>query len=184
MPVRRIRSSDLATGATNQRTTGRGSVTRPAVARDAVGSVQVAGGAVNPGHMGRQATDEPNVRPALIPRESFGWTQLPERTAIVAGRTNGYTVRRGGRPRIIVSVTAALTTAGEIALYKNDVSFETWMANSTLPGPWVISIPTGSTGVIVDEVFDIQFRELDIADHEVTNAGEGGEGLTVEWWFG
>jgi hypothetical protein len=182
--IRRTRGRDIEAESLPTRVHRDEAVTRRIVGPRAVGNAEIAGGTVAARHHAARATHERHVDPPLIPRETFGWTQLPERTAIVAGRTNGYTVRRGGRPRIIVSVTAALTTAGEIALYKNDVTFETWMANSTLPGPWVITIPTGSTGVIVDEVFDIQFRELDIADHEVTNAGVGGEGLTVEWWFG
>lgn len=184
MPVKRVRSRDLATNATNPRTIGRGSVTRPAVARDAVGSDQLAGGSVFPGNMGRRTADEPHVQPAMIPRETFGWTQLPERTEIVAGRTNGYAVRRGGQPRIVVTVTQALTVAGEIDLYKNDRTFADWMSNSLMPGPWVVTIPTGSTGVVFDDVFDIEFRPGDIADHDITDPGEGGEGITVNWWFG
>ena len=184
MPPRRTRSRDLASNVTNPRTTGNRSVTRPAVDRDAIGAEQVAPGAVHPTHMGRHVSDEPNVQPAMIPRETFGWTQLPERTDIVTGRTNGYPVRRGGRPQIVVTVTTALTSAATIVLYKNDVSFDDLMAASLKPGPWSITVPTGSTGVVVDEVFDIHYRPGDIADHEVTDPGTGGAGLTVAWWFG
>jgi hypothetical protein len=184
MPPRRTRSRDLASSVTNPRTTGNRSVTRPAVSPDAIGAEQVAPGTVHPTHMGRHVSDEPHVQPAMIPRETFGWEQMPSRSPIVVERTNAYPVRRGGRPKIIVTVTTALTSAGEIVFYKNGVLFSTLMADSLMPGPWTLTIPTGSTGIVASQVFDIQYREGDWAEHEVTNAGVAGKGLMVVWQFG
>lgn len=183
MPVRRTRSRDLATNATNPRTTGARSVTRPAIHPAAVGADQVAAGTVHPTHLGRHVSDEPHVQPALIPRETFGWEQLPSRSTVIAERSNDYPIRRGGdRVKIIVRLSAAFTTAGELVFYKNDVRFDTLMANSLRPGPWLLDLVTGTREIV--EVFDIVTRPGDYVSHEITDAGEGGAGINVAWQLG
>ena len=180
---RQVRSKDIRSESLTPRVHRRRSITRPAVDVDAVGAPQLAPGTVQSSHMGKQTVQEPNVDPPMVPRETFGWEQLPSRSAVVAERSNDYSIRRGGDAvRIVVRLSTALTTAGELVFYKNDVRFDVLMVNSTRPGPWLLTLPTGQREIT--EVFDIVLRPGDYVSHEITDAGTGGEGINVHWQVG
>lgn len=181
MAQKRTRSKHIETGTGNERINGKLSINRTHINGDSVGADELAPGSVNIRHHAARAIEEQNVNPGMITRETFGWEQMPSRTAIIAERTNDYPVRRGGRPKIVVRLTSSLTTAGEMVFFKNDERFDTLMSDSERPGPWLLTMPTGSREF--SQVFDIQFRPGDYASHEITDPGAGGEGIVVAWQF-
>lgn len=178
MAVQRTRSKHIETGTGNQRINGDLSIARTHLNPNTVGSVELAAGSVHDRHYGARGIQEQNVKPGLVPRERFGWEQLPSRSAVVAERTNDFPIRVGGVPMVVVRLTSTLTTAGEMVFYKNDSRFDTLMAASLRPGPWVLTMPTASREFSL--VFDIQFRAGDYFSAEITNAGAGGEGIVLD----
>lgn len=142
------------------------------MAKRSVGGDVLAPGGIDGRKYAPRGTDERHVDPPMVPRETFGWDQINgmEPAPVELGSSHNYPVRRGGNPRIIVTLTSAFTTAGELTLYRNDTSFA------------VLPLPTGTT--FIEEMYSlVTLAPRDLARVEVTDEGAGGVGLLVAWWF-
>lgn len=164
----RVRGRGIETDTVNARIVAPAAVVQGAVADGAVYGPELRPGLVGSSHLGRQAVREQHVDPALIPRETVHFEQVDD--AVVENQSRNVPVRIGGQPRIVAQVSANFTTAGELTLYRNGTSVGTF---------------TLATGQAQHEsgLFRVSYSPLDTVAVEVSDAGEGGEGLVVEVWF-
>lgn len=128
--------------------------------------------------MGRRTVQEPAVEPEMLPRETV---PVDQTGPVAVAESNDYPVRVGGWPMFVVTLTTALSVAGELEFYKNGTLFATEVLPTGTTGPiqfgrWPRDISVDPTPVV--------FRAGDKARVAITDAGTGGEGFHGEWRFG
>jgi len=166
----RIRSRQLETGSIPERVLRAGAVQRSHIANNAVGPDQIAPGAIIVSSYAPQSIKEQHLDPTLIPRETVTFHPEPG-AAVTAQMSDAVPVRRGGQPIVLVQLTSAFTTAGEMDLFRNGSVVAT------------LTLSTGSTQINLGRPGLVEYDTLDTVQIEVTDAGAGGVGMLVDLWF-
>lgn len=89
---------------------------------------------------------------------------------VIATISDPYPVLVGGAPIIVAQLKTAPTSAISLRPYRNGVAVGD-----------TITVPIGENQVITE--LSEQFLPYDTAQIETTNAGTGGSGMVVAWYF-
>lgn len=164
MTVRRVRSRDLSTGATNKRSQGAGSVDRRVLDKRAVGGQALAAGAVRRRNYEPRGSAERHVDPSLIPRDLYVIDMGD--AAVVTGYSKSHRPLRTGTMRTLAGSLEGVGSTDTVAnVIRNGASIGTF------------TIPAGE---LFWQITDTgwHFDAFDRWQIQVTTAGTGALALT------